>query len=98
MSLQVHQVAISPDGDLIEIAYSNLPNDVRVGGQVVLMHTAQIDLRHPDYREDADFMVRCATKMLENCLEDWEESEPYVPAAAENDEEDGMGMGHGPES
>lgn len=97
MSLQVHQVGISPNGDLIEIAYSDLPNDARVQGQVVMMRSVQIDLRHPDYREDAELVVAQVTRLLKTALEDWEESEPYVPAEA-GEEDGGMGMGHGSKS
>lgn len=95
--IAIHNIGISPDGDLLEVAYSDLPNDARVQGQVVMMRSVQIDLRHPDYREDADLLVGQATRLLKNCLEDFEESEPYVPAD-EGEEEEGMGMGHGPES
>lgn len=94
--IAIHHVAFSPDGDLIEVSYSDLPDDARVGGQVVMMRSLHIDLRHPDYREDAELLVRQATRLVKNALEDWESSEPYVPA--EDESEEGLGMGHGPES
>jgi hypothetical protein len=97
--MQIHQIAFG-DG-VVEIAYTDFPADVRVGGQVTKFCQVAIDLKHPDYAEDAGELTRWAQRLLRNALEDFAESPPYEaaePDAVQTDDDEGMGMGHGPKS
>ena len=46
---------------------------------------------HPDYREDLQNLQDHARRVLRNALEDFEESEPFVPGEG-SDEDDERGM------
>jgi hypothetical protein len=86
--------SIQLDVDNVVIAYMNVPNDVRVEGMVGLQHQIRIDLAHPDYADDADLLRRHAQRMLANALDDFHNSEPWMPPA-DDDEDDDRGMGDG---
>lgn len=98
MTRHVQQIGFGEDqqGPLVEIAYFDTDN-IRAGGHLKLMTHLQLSLEHPDYREDAEELMRVAQRMLDNALEDYEDSEPYVEPREESDEE-GLGMGHGDRS
>ena len=87
---EIHTVMFEADSLLI--GYMEIPTDVRVGGQVVLQRQIRCSLGHPDYAEDAANLTDRVKKILANVLEDFADSDPYVPEdpADENDE---LGMG-----
>ena len=95
--MQIHQIGF---GDkVIEIAYTDFPADVRVGGKVTMFRSVTIDLTHPDYAEDAEDLDRCIRRLLRNALEDFDDSPPHeVPKKDDESDDEGMGMGHGPRS
>ena len=83
---------ISFEDDTVTIAYMS-STDVRVEGMVGIAHQIQISLEHPDYREDLHLLERQAQRMLRNCLEDWDASEPWTGETVEPDEDDDEEMG-----
>lgn len=88
--LDINDITFLVDG--LVISYMEHPQDVRVGGAVTQQHAIKLDFRHPDYREDILKLHDRAVRVLQNVLEDFHESEPYVPAD-DDDEEDEKGMG-----
>ena len=100
MTRQIHQITFGEDerGPIIHVAYFDTDN-LRVKGNVALVTTAEISLSHPDYAEDATALAEAAMRLLVNALDDFEDSEPWVPPKApRGDEDEGMGMGHGERS
>jgi len=98
--VDIHTIQISGDGR-VAISYTDFPNDVRVGGQVIMERSVTIDLKHPDYEADAALMIGQAQRLLKNALEDFEESEPGFepePEKPADDDDEGLGMGHGDQS
>lgn len=67
--------------------------DVRVGGRLLQTHSLHLHRSHPDYGEDMEALHLKAERILKNALEDFEESEPWVPPADDNEEDDERGMG-----
>lgn len=80
-ALQIQSVQFEPDS--IVVTFLD-PDEVRVGGKVLLARQMILDRDHPDYGEDAELLHRQAERMVRNALEDWEHSEPVRP---EDDEE-----------
>jgi len=101
MTRQIHQITFGADerGPIVHVAYFDTDN-LRVGGNVALVTTAEISLNHPDYAEDATVLSEVALRLLNNALEDFEESGPWEPPKVRRREVDdeGMGMGHGERS
>ena len=77
----------------IVIGYIELPNDVRVSGQVIRQHQLRLSMAHPDYAEDADSLHTKAVRVLKNALEDFRSSEPYTPEVEPDEDDDEKGMG-----
>lgn len=90
--IQINSIVFSDEG--MAIQYITVPDDIRVKGQAVATHQLQLLAGHADYREDIESLHTRAVKALRNALEDFHESEPYVPAKdSEDDEDDDRGMG-----
>lgn len=85
------------DGGLV-IQYADMATDVRVGGKVFVGHQAHLSAAHPDYAEAADSLHRKVQRILKEALEDFEDSEPFIPSDEDDDEYREMGDGHGAES
>lgn len=93
-SIRTEIFAINLDAEAVVISYMKVPTDVRANGRVALQHQARLDLQHPDYAEDAETIRRLSQRMLNNALEDFENSEPWIPDEDDldpDDEERGMG-------
>lgn len=86
--------AVQFDEESAIFNYMHVPTDVRANGNVALQHTARLDLVHPDYAEDAETLRRICQRMLNNALDDFNNSEPWVPED-EDEEDDDRGMGDG---
>lgn len=87
--IEVYSVTFAAEGLAIE--YRELPTDVRVQGALIASHQLQLHAGHPDYREDIEKLQNRAVKVLKNALEDFRDSEPYVPDEEDDDDEKGMG-------
>lgn len=87
---EIHNVYFE-QGSIV-IGYIELPNDVRVSGQVIRQHQLRLATAHPDYAEDASSLHAKAVRVLKNALEDFDSSVPYTPEV-EADEDDDKGMG-----
>lgn len=82
----------------VAVSYFDSASDARVGGALVKTHQLMISATHPDYREDIYQLARIAERLLANCLEDFDDSEPYEPDVDEDEEADDApirGMGDG---
>lgn len=90
---EISSITFSDDG--VAIQYIQLPDDVRVKGRVVVAHQIQLSAGHPDYREDIEALHSRAVKAVRNALEDFMNSDPFVPPTddTETDEDDDRGMG-----
>lgn len=88
-TIEIHSIVFSPDG--MAIQFMELPTDVRVQGRAVLQRTLQLHASHSDYREDMAALHRLAVNAVKNGLDDWAESEPYVPDEEHEDDDRGMG-------
>lgn len=90
---QIGSVSFEPEG--ISVQYLEVPNDIRVRGKLVRQHQLQISARHDDYREEIEALHRRVQRLLTDVLEDFEQSEPYVPEPddQDEDEDDEKGMG-----
>jgi hypothetical protein len=90
---EISSIQFSEDG--MAIQYLQVPDDIRVRGRVVVAHQIQMSASHPDYREDIESLHARAVKALRNALEDFVDSEPYVPEPddADTEEDDDRGMG-----
>jgi hypothetical protein len=87
---EINSVQFSDDG--VAIQYMEVPDDIRVKGMVVRTSYLTVSAAHPDYREDIALLHGRAVKVLRNVLEDFNDSEPYVPEKEPDEDEDG-GMG-----
>ncbi len=87
---QVSSINFEPDGS-VAIHYMR-STDVRVGGHIAQQHVLFVSAGHPDYREDCEALHRKVLRMLDNALEDYEDSEPFEPAE-DNDDDEPRGMG-----
>lgn len=67
--------------------------DVRVGGHAMAQHVFNMHGAHPDYAEDIDKLHDRVERVLRNALEDFEESDPWVPELDDEDEDEERGMG-----
>lgn len=91
---QVGSVSFEPEG--ITVQYIEVPEDIRMSGKLVHQHQLQISAAHPDYREAIESLHRRVQRLLADALEDFAESEPYVPEPEDEDEDeddDMKGMG-----
>lgn len=77
------------DGGLV-VQYLDT-EDVRVQGKVALAHQLSVSASHPDYREDMEALYRKVQRLLDNVLEDFENSEPFTPDDEDDDDMKGMG-------
>lgn len=89
--IQIHTITFDEGG--MSIQYIEVPNDIRVKGQLVQTHVLTLSAAHPDYREDVESLHTRAEKALRNALQDFAVSEPHVPEPADTDEDDDRGMG-----
>lgn len=89
--IQIHTITFDEGG--MSIQYIEIPEDVRVKGQVVKTHVLTLSAAHPDYREDTESLHTRATKALRNALQDFSVSEPHIPEPDENEDDDETGMG-----
>lgn len=89
--IEISSIQFADEG--IAIQYVEIPNDIRVQGQVVVNHQVQLSADHPDYRDDIVSLHTRAVKVLRNALEDFANSEPYVPAKDDIDDDEDRGMG-----
>lgn len=87
--LEIFSVSLDPEAVIVN--YMHVPEDVRVNGAVQIQRTARLEMGHPDYAEDAETLRRLAQRMLANALEDFDASEPWVPAEEPDDDDRGMG-------
>lgn len=88
----IHSIVFEPDG--LVISYIEVPTDVRVKGSAILQHTLRLHAGHPDYGSDGERLHDRAVKVLKNALEDFHDSEPYVPEDDPDDDvDDERGMG-----
>lgn len=87
--IEIDSVAFHEGG--LVISYMRVPTDVRANGSLAQHHQLRLDARHPDYRDDMEDLHRKAVKVLKNALEDFEGSEPWEPAADDDDDDRGMG-------
>ena len=63
---------------------------------VLISHSLHLSAEHPDYRFDIQGLRRATEAMLKNALEDYEDSEPFVPDVEDDDlDDEGMGAAHG---
>lgn len=85
----IQSISFDEDGVVVQYADSR---DVRVRGQVVMQRLVRIERSHQDYSDDIEEIEHNTKRMLKNALEDWEESEPWVPPV-EDDGDDDKGMG-----
>jgi hypothetical protein len=90
---EISSIQFADDG--VAIQYVQLPDDIRVRGRVVVAHQIQLSASHPDYREDIASLHARAVKALRNALEDFADSEPYVPEDDDGDTEDDDDRGMG---
>jgi hypothetical protein len=91
--IEINSVMFSDEG--MAIQYIEVPEDVRVKGQLVQTHVLQLSAGHPDYREDIQSLHARAVKALRNALQDFSVSEPHVaePDETSEEEDDDRGMG-----
>lgn len=89
--IQIHTITFDEGG--MSIQYVQLPEDVRVKGQLVQTHVLTLSAAHPDYREDTESLHARASKALRNALQDFETSEPHEPEESDDDDDDDRGMG-----
>jgi hypothetical protein len=84
----INQIGFEDDGIAIQYLDST---DIRIGGKVTVAKQISISRAHPDYGEDMEALYRKAQRLLANVLEDFENSEPYLPDDDEDDDDKGMG-------
>lgn len=90
--IQIHAITFDDGG--MTIQYVQLPEDVRVKGQLVQTHVLTLSASHPDYREDTESLHTRAAKALRNALQDFAVSEPHEPEPDyDSDDDDERGMG-----
>lgn len=87
---EIASVTWTPEGIAIQYMTST---DVRVGGHAMAQHVLNMHAGHPDYAEDIDKLHDRVERVLRNALEDFEDSDPYVPELDDEDEDDERGMG-----
>jgi hypothetical protein len=81
-------VSWTPEG--LSIQYGTA-TDVRAQGHLMAQHVLNLHHEHPDYREDMGKLHDRAVRILQNALEDFEESPPGRPDDEDDDDERGMG-------
>lgn len=90
VSYEIHNIYF--ESDQLVIGYIELPTDVRVEGKAIQQHQLRLSAEHPDYAEDMTLLHDMAVRALKNALEDFNSTEPYVPALPDEDDDD-KGMG-----
>lgn len=73
------------------VQFMDIPNDVRDSGRVVVSRQIEVSLSHPDYREAVRKLHDRAVALVEDALDNWNNSTPYTPDEADDDDERGMG-------
>ena len=74
----------------ISISYMRVPDDVRLDGALFANHQLNVAERHPNFADEIDQLRTLVTKILEEAIEDFEESLPVEPDV-DDDDERGMG-------
>lgn len=87
--IQVHSVNFA--GDHIAVQYMRLPDDVRDSGRVAITSQVQLFFDHPDYKDGARKLQDRVRALVEDGLENFADTEPYVPERDEDDDDRGMG-------
>lgn len=88
--VQIHTISFDDGG--MSIQYIEIPEGIRVKGQLVQTHVLTLSAAHPDYREDIESLHTRAAKALRNALQDFAVSEPHEPEPDDDDDDD-RGMG-----
>jgi hypothetical protein len=91
--LEIQSITFMQDG--IVVQFLDVSSDIRNKGALVLSRQLSISAAHPDYRDDIEGLHHRAVRVLKNALEDFEDTDPVDPAAAPDEEEQELGMGHG---
>lgn len=89
--IEVMGVQFDPEGGMV-VAFME-STDIRVKGAVVRQQQVRIDGRHPDYGDDIESLQRKIKKVLANAMDDFNDSEPYVPELDDEGDDDDRGMG-----
>jgi hypothetical protein len=84
----VSSVSFTPDG--LELAFMELPTDVRNEGRLVRTRSYLVSAEHPAYADEVAQLRELAEALVRDVDEDWDDAPVYDPAD-EADDEGGMG-------
>ena len=85
---QIDVISVRFEDRSLAIQYQ-MGTDVR--RHMIVSSSLMLDRGHPDYGDDYENLLHKVRKIVANALEDFADSEPYLPEADDEDNEKGMG-------